>query len=141
MIANYLRLAWLWEKVRVQGGAYGGNCSFDRRSGLFSFTSYRDPNLLQTLDIFDQTARFLRETPVSDSELTKSIIGVIGQLDDYMLPDAKGYASMVRHLLGESDEFRQQMRDEVLATTAQDFRRFADALESVRARGLVVVMG
>lgn len=141
VIANYLRLAWLWEKVRVQGGAYGGNCSFDRRSGLFSFTSYRDPNLLQTLDIFDQTARFLRETPVSDSELTKSIIGVIGQLDDYMLPDAKGYASMVRHLLGESDEFRQQMRDEVLATTAQDFRRFADALESVRARGLVVVMG
>ena len=141
VIANYLRLAWLWEKVRVQGGAYGGNCSLDRRSGLFSFTSYRDPNLLQTLDIFDQTARFLRETPVSDSELTKSIIGVIGQLDDYMLPDAKGYASMVRHLLGESDEFRQQMRDEVLATTAQDFRRFADALESIRARGLVVVMG
>lgn len=141
VIANYLHTSWLWEKVRVQGGAYGGNCWFDRRSGLFVFSSYRDPNLLGTLENYDLTARFLRELDLSAEELTKSIIGVIGQIDDYMLPDAKGYTSMMWHLLGESDAERQRIREEVLSTTADDFRKFADALEQVNQRGLVVVLG
>ncbi len=141
VITNYLRTTWLWEKVRVQGGAYGGFCGFDRRSGLFSYTSYRDPNLLQTLENYDQTARFLRETPLSQDELTKSIIGVIGQIDDYMLPDAKGYTSMIQYLLNESDELRQQIRDEVLSTTAQNFKAFAEVLLQIGEQGRVVVMG
>ena len=141
VINNYLRTTWLWEKVRVQGGAYGGYCGFDRRSGLFSFSSYRDPNLLSTLDNYDQTARFLREAEISGDELAKSIIGVIGQIDDYMLPDEKGYTAMVWHLLGESDDVRQRIRDEVLSTTVDDFRRFADVLDAANQHGLVVVMG
>ena len=75
------------------------------------------------------------------NELSKSIIGTIGRLDDYQLPDAKGYTSMVRYLIGESDEARQQLRDEVLDTTAQNFSALADALEQVREHGHVVVLG
>ena len=55
VVVKYLRTTWLWEKVRVQGGAYGGFCVLDHRSGNFTFLSYRDPNLLETLDIYDQT--------------------------------------------------------------------------------------
>ena len=141
VITHYLRTTWLWEKVRVQGGAYGGFCIFDRRSGIFSYLSYRDPNLLKTLENYDLTAQFLQDTELSDDELGKGIIGVIGQLDDYQLPDAKGYTSMVRHLLGESDEFRQKIRDEVLGTTAQDFKNFAEVLQAVAEQGEVVVVG
>jgi Zn-dependent M16 (insulinase) family peptidase len=141
VISKYLRTTWLWEKIRVQGGAYGGFCMFDHRSGGFTFLSYRDPNLLATLDIYDQTARFLRETELSEAELTRSIIGTIGEVDAYQLPDAKGYTSMLRYLVGDTDDIRQRMRDEILATSAADFRTFADALEQVADRGLVVVLG
>ncbi len=141
VINNFLRTTWLWERVRVQGGAYGGSCSFDRRSGVFNFLSYRDPNLLTTLENYDRASQFLREVELSPDELTKSIIGVIGDLDAYQLPDAKGYTSMARYLAGDTDAERQRLRDEVLSTTAADFRKFAEALEQVSRHGLVVVMG
>jgi len=141
VIAKYLRTTWLWEKIRVQGGAYGGFCVFDQRSGGFTFLSYRDPNLLATLDVYDQTSTFLRQIDLSDSELARSIIGTIGDVDAYQLPDAKGYTSMLRYLVGDTDEIRQRIREEILATTAADFQTFADALEQVADRGLVVVLG
>lgn len=141
VISKYLRTTWLWEKVRMQGGAYGGFCSFDRQSGVFSFTSYRDPNLLATLEIYDRASQFLRATDLTETEVTRAIIGAIGDLDTYRLPDAKGYTSMVRYLIGDTDESRQQMRDEVLGTTPGDFYAFADRLDQVREQGHVVVLG
>jgi Zn-dependent M16 (insulinase) family peptidase len=141
VISRYLRNAWLWDRVRVQGGAYGAFCLLDRLSGAFSLVSYRDPNLIETLDAFDQTAQFLRDTALSEEEVTKSIIGAIGDLDTYMLPDVKGYISMLRYLSGDTDEDRQQMRDEVLGTKAIDFKAFAEVLEGVRDRGVVKILG
>ncbi len=141
VISKYLRTTWLWEKIRVQGGAYGGFCLFDHRSGGFTYLSYRDPNLLATLDVYDQTAKFVRESELSQDELTKSIIGAIGEVDAYQLPDAKGFSSTLRYLVGDTDEIRQRMREEILATSAADFHAFADALEQVVDRGLVVVLG
>jgi presequence protease len=141
VVANYLRTTWLWDKVRVQGGAYGGYCAFDRRSANFSFLSYRDPNLLETLDVYDQAARFLQSAALSDMELTRSIIGTIGDLDAYQLPDAKGYVSMQRYLVGDDDEGRQRMREEILGTGTADFRTFAAALAKVAEDGRVVVLG
>jgi Zn-dependent M16 (insulinase) family peptidase len=141
VITNLLRTAWLWDRVRVQGGAYGGFCTFDRHSGLFSYLSYRDPNLLETLEVYDQTVDYLSALDLSQDELVKSIIGAIGRIDSYQLPDAKGYSSMVRHLIGVTDEQRQQFRDQILSTTAADFRAFATALQHVREHGQVVVLG
>jgi Zn-dependent M16 (insulinase) family peptidase len=141
VITRYLRNAWLWDQVRVQGGAYGAFCLFDRISGALTFVSYRDPNLTKTLEAFDQSARFLLETDLSEEELTKSIIGAIGDLDAHMLPDAKGYASLVRYLIGDTEEERQQMRDELLSTKASDFKAFAQVLTQVRENGLVKVLG
>ncbi len=137
----YLRTSWLWDKVRVQGGAYGGQCMFNRYSGDFTFVSYRDPNLLATLDIYDRTAEFLRNAELGEAELTRNIIGTIGEIDTYRLPDAKGFASMQRYLIGDTDAARQRMREEVLSTTAADIRTFGDAMAQVAAKGRVVVLG
>jgi Zn-dependent M16 (insulinase) family peptidase len=131
----------LWDKVRVQGGAYGGFCTLDHRSGNFTFLSYRYPNLLETLDIYDQTPAFLKRAEPDESELTRSIIGTIGDIDTYQLPDAKGFTSMQRYLAGESDDIRQRRRDEILGASIADFRAFADALAELTARGQVVVLG
>ncbi len=142
MVVNkYLGTTWLWERVRVQGGAYGGFATFDQRSGVFAYLSYRDPNLTKTLANYDGTPEFLRTHPISESEVTKCIIGVVGDLDSHELPDAKGYSSMTRHLLGTTEAFRQKLRDEVLSTTPAHFAQFADVLDQVRQHGQVVVIG
>jgi presequence protease len=138
---RYLRTTWLWDKIRVQGGAYGGQVMLDRYSGGFTFVSYRDPNLIASLDIYDGTADFLRSADLDAAELERNIIGTIGEVDSYRLPDAKGFASMQRYLIGDTDEARQRMRDEILATTAADIRNFADAMAGVAAHGRVVVLG
>lgn len=65
---------------------------------MFSYLSYRDPNLLKTLEVYDETARFLRELELDDDALTKAIIGTIGDVDAYQLPDAKGYSRYVQPL-------------------------------------------
>lgn len=141
VINNYVRTSWLWEKIRMQGGAYGAFCRFGKQSGIYTFLSYRDPNLLATLATYDETAAVLRRVSLNEQELTRNIIGAISALDSYQLPDAKGYTSMVRYLYAETDESRQQTRDEVLGTTVADFHRFAEVLDAARPTGRVVAMG
>jgi len=140
VISKFLGATFLWDHVRVSGGAYGGFCRFDPRSGDFRYLSYRDPNLGKTLEIYDGAAAFLKNVELGEDELAKAIIGCIGDVDSYMLPDAKGYQSMLRHLLEEDDEYRQKVRDEILSTTVGDFRNFASSLEAiVKDAGICVV--
>ncbi len=138
---RYLNTTWMWERVRVQGGAYGGSCRLNRATGTFAYLSYRDPNIRRTLEVYDRTAGHLAAADVSEEEVRKSVIGAIGDLDRPMLPDAMGFASLVRHLTGDTDERRQQLRDEILGTTPADLRRFAGLLRRVAREGVVVVMG
>ncbi|KAK4437867.1 Presequence protease 1, chloroplastic/mitochondrial [Sesamum alatum] len=140
VISKYLNNSWLWDRVRVSGGAYGGFCDFDTHSGVFSYLSYRDPNLLKTLDVYDGTSNFLRELEMDDDALTKAIIGTIGDVDSYQLPDAKGYSSLLRYLLGVTEEERQIRREEILSTRLDDFKEFADVVEAVKDKGVVVAV-
>lgn len=140
VISRYIGNTWLWDRVRVSGGAYGGFCEFDSHSGVFTFLSYRDPNLLKTLDVYDGTGDFLRGLEMDNETLAKAIIGTIGDVDSYQLPDAKGYSSLVRYLLGVTQEEREIRREEILSTSVQDFKEFADAVESVKDRGIVVAV-
>ncbi|WP_088346280.1 insulinase family protein [Rhodomicrobium sp. R_RK_3] len=139
--SNWLRGGWLWDKVRVQGGAYGAFSSLDLRSGVMTFASYRDPNLMETVAVYDGAGGFLRGVAGNAVDLERAIIGTIGQLDTYRLPDAKGLVSMLRYLAGDSDERQQTIRDEVLNASPADIRGFADALDAVAAHGRTVVLG
>ncbi|HWJ87638.1 MAG TPA: insulinase family protein [Pelagibacterium sp.] len=140
VVTKYLGTSYLWDKVRVEGGAYGGFASFNPLSDTYAFGSYRDPNLVATLDVYDAAPAFLRKG-VSQSDIERSIIGTIGDLDSYMLPDAKGYTALVRALTGVSDDYRQQRREQVLGTSAADFTAAADLLDEVARNGHVVAMG
>ncbi|KAK6946132.1 Peptidase M16C associated [Dillenia turbinata] len=140
VISKYISNTWLWDRVRVSGGAYGGFCDFDSHSGVFSFLSYRDPNLLKTLNVYDGTGDFLRELEMDDDCLTKAIIGTIGDVDAYQLPDAKGYSSLLRYLLGITEAEREKRREEILSTSLKDFKEFADAVDAVKNKGVVVVV-
>lgn len=141
VVLRHLRIDYLLDRIRIQGGAYGAGGNYDRSTGLFITASYRDPNLLRTLDVYDEMATFLRETALDPATVERAIIGTIGDMDAYQLPDAKGYTALVRYLTSVSDEYRQQIRNEVLATTPADFVVFAEAAAALRDHGQVAVLG
>jgi len=141
VVTHHLNGTWIWDKIRAQGGAYGGFAVFDNQSGAYTFLSYRDPNLVQSLEAYDATSQYLQNLELSDEELTKAIIGTIGDLDAYQLPDAKGYTSLRYYLVGLTDEERQQLRDEVLGTTQEDFHNFSSVVDLVKQHGAITVLG
>jgi Zn-dependent M16 (insulinase) family peptidase len=123
------------------GGAYGGFANFDPYTGVFSYLSYRDPNLLGTLDNYDGAAAYLQKLEMNDAELTKAIIGAISDVDGYQLPDAKGYSQMMRYFVGMTDDRRQQIRDSILMTTVADFQLFGEVLSKLNEVARIVVLG
>ena len=99
VINKTLGTTWLWDRVRVSGGAYGGFCDFDTHSGMFTYSSYRDPNLLKTVDVYDGTVDFLRGLELTGDELSKAIIGTIGDIihlpaDVALAYQADGYVDL-----------------------------------------------
>jgi presequence protease len=110
VVGKFLRAGYLWERVRVQGGAYGAGVSYSRTSGNLTFTSYRDPNLARTVEAFAGVAPYLASLDLDASELEKSIIGSVGDIDNYLLPDAKGFTALARDLTGEDNDYRQAAR-------------------------------
>jgi len=143
VVSRYLRTSWLWDKIRVVGGAYGAMNSYNPTTGMYKYVSYRDPNLMQTLKTYDETPEFLRDTAkeMSPTVLANAIIGMIGDMDAPMAPDQKGFTAMDRWLCGNTDEMRQERREQVLGTTAKDFADFGEKLEVVSKSGSVAVLG
>ncbi|MCJ2165628.1 MULTISPECIES: insulinase family protein [unclassified Pseudodesulfovibrio] len=141
VVNKLIRTGYLWEKVRVQGGAYGAFCIMDRLAGALAFVSYRDPNVADTVAAFDAAADYLETVNINGDELEKSIIGAIGEIDSYQLPDAKGFTSLIRHLTGQDNGYLQIIRDQVLSATEADFRAFAQAVRINAQHGDICVLG
>jgi len=141
VVGKFLRAGYLWERVRVQGGAYGAGVSYSRTSGNLTFTSYRDPNLARTVEAFAAVAPYLASLDLDPAELEKSIIGSVGDIDHYLLPDAKGFTALARDLTGEDEAYRQASRDAVLSAGPQDFREFGEAVHAATTQGCVVIAG
>ena len=124
----------------MRGGAYGAFCSFDRSSGTLICNSFRDPNTKETLAAYDAMPKFLESFNPDKNQLTQAILGAVGDLDTYQLPSVKGATALVHHLVGDTVELRQKMREEMLATKASDFHRFGEAIGSL-VDGDVCILG
>ena len=127
MILNY---DYLWMNIRVKGGAYGCMSSF-LRTGESYFTSYRDPNLRKTNEVYDGIPAYLREFTADEREMTKYIIGTLGSMDTPLYPEGKGHRSMTAYLKNLNIEELQRERDEILNATEDDIRALADLIEAV----------
>jgi Zn-dependent M16 (insulinase) family peptidase len=143
VVSRHLRTSWLWDKVRVVGGAYGCSNTFNPMTGMFKYTSYRDPNLMETLKTYDETPAFLAEAAkeMTPATLSNAVIGMIGDLDKPMQPDQKGFTSMEWHLSGLTDAIRQERREQVLGTTAKDFAEFGERVAAVSEKGTIAIVG
>lgn len=143
VVSRFLRTGYLWDYIRVIGGAYGGFCTFSPFSGFFSFLSYRDPNLDKSLDVYDAAADALlaaADAMETDRDaLETAIIGAIGDMDGALSPDQKGFTAFQRWLINESPEYRQRFRDEILNTQPSDFREFGMRLKKMKDVSIAVV--
>ena len=141
VILRHLRMGYLWDRVRVQGGAYGCFARFGRATGAFTFASYRDPNVENTLRVYRETADYLGNLSLSEADITRAVVGAIGDVDTYMLPGAKGATAFSRWMTGESNEERQRIREEILSTRLSDFHDFAPYLAAALTNAVPCVLG
>ncbi len=140
VLETILRYDYFWTKIRVQGGAYGAFTQFSRVGFLF-FGSYRDPNLRETLDVFDKTADYLAAFDVSEREMVKFIIGTISTLDTPLTPQLKSLAAQDGFLRRIDEADRQKSRDEVLATRQEDIRALAKVVDACMKENILCVFG
>ncbi len=131
---------YLWINVRVKGGAYGCMNTF-LRSGESYFVSYRDPNLSDTLDVYDRIPEYIRSFSPDERDMTKYIIGTFSALDTPMNPEAKGSRSLSAYLEGITYEQIQKERNEILNAQPEDIRRLADLVEAVLKKNSICVIG
>lgn len=143
VLETILRYDYLWNRIRVQGGAYGAFAQFDR-SGNVVFGSYRDPNLAETVKVYDETVHYLTnftKENISEREMTKYIIGTMSTMDTPLTPQMKGERADAAYIRKISQAALQQERDEILATRQQDIKKLAELVEAVMKANYLCVMG
>lgn len=131
---------YLWNQVRVVGGAYGAFASFTK-SGEGSFASYRDPNLARTLEIYDKAVNYLENFDVNERDMTKYIIGTIADIDIPRTPSAKGLRGLDAYLSGNKLEYIQKERDEILGATTESIRALSEYVKNMQKDESICVIG
>ena len=131
---------YLWQNVRVKGGAYGCMCNFNR-IGESYLVSYRDPNLKKTLETYRGIVDYLKNFTADEREMTKYIIGTMSNIDRPMNPSAKGDRSLNLYMNHVTEEMIKKERDRILDATQEDIRRLADVVDALLAADQICVIG
>jgi len=140
VLGHILSTDWLQTQIRVIGGAYGGY-SIVSPDGSFSFNSYRDPNLKETLENYKATVDYLRNFDADEKSMTRFIIGTISRIDQPMTPSQKGGRAVSNYFTKRSREEIQKEREEILSTTAKDIRDFARMIGDILEQDAICVYG
>lgn len=140
VLETILRYDYLWNRIRVQGGAYGAFAQF-RRNGNVIFGSYRDPNLMETIAVYDHTPDYLRNFAVSEREMTKYIIGTMSSLDTPLTPQMKGEVAAECYIRQITQDSIQKERDQVLTTRQGNIVALADLIEACMKDNFLCVLG
>ena len=139
VLQKVLESDYLWKEIRVKGGAYGGNIIVSDTSIVFS--SYRDPNLIETLKVFNDAGKFLKKFKADEKQMLSYIIGAIGNQDSLMEPENKGIAADIMKITGYTNKEMQKEREEILATKASDIRKYSTLIEDIIKQDYFCVAG
>ncbi len=140
VLNNILAIDYLWNNVRVKGGAYGCMIDFDR-FGDSLIVSYRDPNLRKTNEVYEGIIHFIEEFKASDEEMTKAIIGVIGSIDAPKTPAGTGSISLHSALSGVTMETIRREREEIIHCTEQDIKNLKKVIQAILDYKALCVVG
>ncbi|MCI8993398.1 MAG: insulinase family protein [Eubacterium sp.] len=140
VLKGILNCDYLWNQIRVLGGAYGCGSAFTK-SGDVMFSSYRDPKLLRTLETYRNIPDYIRAFTADEREMTKYIIGTVNEMDAPLNPLAKGNRSLAAYLNQTTLEEIQKERDEILTAQPEQIRELADLIEAVLKQDYICVIG
>ena len=140
ILKTILSYDYLWNQIRVKGGAYGCMCSFNR-IGEGYLVSYRDPHLTSTLEIYQGVVDFIKRFDADTREMTKLILGTMSGLDQPMNPNAKGDRSMNLYMNHVSEEMIRKERKQVLEATAEDIQNLAPVVQAILDCNQICVVG
>ena len=131
---------YLWQNIRVKGGAYGCMSNFNRIGDAY-LISYRDPNLERTMEVYEGVVDYLKNFNVSDRDMNKFIIGTMSSLDRPMNPAAKGARSMNLYMNRVSEKMLRSERGQILDAQQEDIRALADVVKAMLDQKLLCVIG
>ena len=131
---------YLWNQIRVKGGAYGCMCNFGK-SGDCYFVSYRDPNLKDTLEVYRKAADYIESFKADERTMTQFIIGAISELDVPMNPAARGLYSLSGYMTGVTNEMQQKERDEILTADSEALRGCAAQIRAAMEEHALCAVG
>ena len=140
VLETILKYEYLWTKIRIQGGAYGCTARFEL-NGLGAFASYRDPQLMKTMEAYREMPAWLRSIDFSARELDKYVIGTISGMDVPLTNSMRLDQAGLQHLKAIPEELRQRIREEVLNVTNADLQHLGDVVEAMLSDGLLCVVG
>lgn len=140
ILKTILSYDYLWNNVRVKGGAYGCMSGFGRTGDSY-FASYRDPNLANTNEIFEHTTEYVKNFQADERDMTKYIIGTISDMDTPLNPYAKGNRSLTAYLTNLTFEDVQRERDQVLNARDEDIRALKAHVQAVLKPDNLCVIG
>ena len=140
VLTTILNGDYLHNRIRAQGGAYGAGIILDR-TGYLTTYSYRDPNLENTVNVYDNMADYINNLNLDESELSTYIIGTISRLDPATTPHMKGQIATNRYISKISQSDVQKTRDEVLNTKLEDIKALAPLIEDVMKENYLCVLG
>ncbi len=140
VLKTILGYDYLWNNVRVKGGAYGAMSNINREGSMI-FVSYRDPNLVNTLNAYEGAGNYLENFDVSDREMTKYIIGTISNLDTPLMPYYKGIKATSMFIRNITNADRKKEREEVLNTKVEDIKAYSEIVNKAMDKDYLAVVG
>jgi len=133
VIAKLLRSLILHREIREKGGAYGAFAVYNPEAGIFNLCSYRDPHIVETLNVYDKAAAFIRSGDYTETDVEEAVLQVCSEIDRPDPPGPAAKKAFVRSLIRLSDDDRQRFKETLLSITRDrvvDTARKYFALES-----------
>ena len=140
VLRNILCYDYLWQNIRVKGGAYGCMFNFSADGDAY-FASYRDPHLKRTMDVFEGIPKYLEEFDVSDRDMTKFVIGAMSAFEVPLTPTVVGLRSINAYLSNTSYEEKVREREQIIDATKEDIRALAKYCQAILDCKQICVVG
>jgi len=138
LLSQNLSRGYLWDKIRVEGGAYGAFCSYGGTSPALSCASYRDPNITATLSAFEKSFAAVAKE-LDEATLNQNIIGTIGQIDKPRAPHSRAFGETCAHVLHKPPERRQKIRDAILQAKPEHIKAKAEEILDTKENAITIL--
>lgn len=140
VLENIIDSEYLYPRVRLQGGAYGCFMELDK-CGNVAFTSYRDPNLSRTIDVYNKTYEFIEKLNLTEKDMETFIIGAVGKRYRPLTPERKGDIALENYICSISNEYLQKEKNELLNITLEDLKYYKEIFKKGMENNYCCVVG